>query len=861
MGCEKFRDGGMGVGGVRASMERRWLINAKTTVMRQRKWQEVRMQKEQEEMKKVAEILEKRKRERARLAAYIHMQPAKCAVNATKCTRKVTKRSNWNTCLMEDQELILRLREKSAVARNSYNQRADIAADDLWQGSEKGQHYGTYTNSYRKGYHAPEHNFLMATRYMDDTAYEIYSNPERDHNDSDQVSEASAAKGSIRSEPLRSAIWAPDVPTYASMAEEVRYQPAAKAKRFSAIASEKEDDHQPGLRLEKHFQAPATKSNHRVVSKLAESHAEAYSRAASSAALGQKESSSKPDSDLREEILKARLANEAATARLIAEVSAIESRLEDCNRSLQPLDFREGESEGITGELNQYTSDTDPLSGESCGETDSNFSSDSDEVASASFQKTTTDRNENGLGKPQHEAFQPCKQVIEKKVVAAASDPQPSNDIDWNTVTVGSPESCHDMQMVSTETNSRNEEKARSYEDQKSHRSSKIMAAAADNPHTETSSEIDWNLVTASSPESCEKIEGNSFQATREACTYHKEVKAGSEESPAGTSEGKAATTVKSRKDSPQVWEIDWDNHTDRWLNNRKDSNQIKQQARPSSLSGIGEWRLPANQNSVRQQQTEDSVSLREERQRIESCSRRPPIIPEGNGNSCRARVELPVLPLHHLNLGISQPMYRNCMQTHSVQPGYHQAENNLQDASRGVGFGKRFDSSPDKENYRKSQSGALTEEEEKIFASLERLDWKLAALHTRSVSTGRDSYVSQGEFSTKSAPAVMGPPIKKLGHAGVHSAKKPIPYSTVPPRPLTPQSQRPPTGLRRRRQVGLTNKCAGKASNSCPKYVAGSSKDTCVQSEMGSEKLHSSRGTIVCHQSAGQLFHAVSAY
>lgn len=36
MGCEKFRDGGMGVGGVRASMERRWLINAKTTVMRQR---------------------------------------------------------------------------------------------------------------------------------------------------------------------------------------------------------------------------------------------------------------------------------------------------------------------------------------------------------------------------------------------------------------------------------------------------------------------------------------------------------------------------------------------------------------------------------------------------------------------------------------------------------------------------------------------------------------------------------------------------------------------------------------------------------------------------------------------------------
>lgn len=43
-------------------------------------------------------------------------------------------------------------------------------------------------------------------------------------------------------------------------------------------------------------------------------------------------------SSLQEEIVKARLANEAATARLIAEVTAIQSRLAECNHP-EPLDF------------------------------------------------------------------------------------------------------------------------------------------------------------------------------------------------------------------------------------------------------------------------------------------------------------------------------------------------------------------------------------------------------------------------------------------------------------------------------------------------------------------------------------------
>jgi seryl-tRNA synthetase len=54
----------------------------------------------------------------------------------------------------------------------------------------------------------------------------------------------------------------------------------------------------------------------------------------------------------REELVKSRLANEAETTRLIAEVTAIESRLEDCNSNLKSLEIRE-HSDEFSQDINQ----------------------------------------------------------------------------------------------------------------------------------------------------------------------------------------------------------------------------------------------------------------------------------------------------------------------------------------------------------------------------------------------------------------------------------------------------------------------------------------------------------------------------
>ena len=93
--------------------------------------------------------------------------------------------------------------------------------------------------------------------------------------------------------------------------------------------------------------------------------------------------------------------------------------------------------------------------------------------------------------------------------------------------------------------------------------------------------------------------------------------------------------------------------------------------------------------------------------------------------------------------------------------------------------------SSGDKKHHSKIEKCSIVEEEQKIFASLERLDWKLAAIGLRTRNVGRESTVSQGQQSMMSAPAVMRPPPRTVMERFSLSRKKGLPYSAIPPRPL----------------------------------------------------------------------------
>lgn len=93
-----------------------------------RKYQELRIRLEQEEMRKAAEILERRRKERARLNQYIHSvyQPHVKPQHNLKVQRnrhtgrgEFFKRPPWSTSLIQDQESILRLRQKEMSVMNA----------------------------------------------------------------------------------------------------------------------------------------------------------------------------------------------------------------------------------------------------------------------------------------------------------------------------------------------------------------------------------------------------------------------------------------------------------------------------------------------------------------------------------------------------------------------------------------------------------------------------------------------------------------------------------------------------------------------------------------------------------------------
>ncbi|KAL2630581.1 hypothetical protein R1flu_015267 [Riccia fluitans] len=698
------------------------------------------MQKEQEEMKKVAEVLEKRKQERARLAAYIHVHPVKgSTINSPKSFKNENKRTRWKSFLMEDQEVIMKFREKTAITHNSYyhqkKNHPNALADNILKGSERVQPCGAYTNSYMKGYHAPDQNFAaMGSKYMDDTTtYESYDHLnkypfDRYHDlDTDQCSEVSAAKFSIKSEPIRQIAWAPDIPTYASMVGETQRETTMQSKRYGVNTLMKED----GLPKVVHstISQTAEQEKRNLVTKRAETYGEAYMTTSNSDIRGDESCSAEHNSNLKEEILKARQANEQETARLIAKADAIESHLESCNLSLRPLDFREAEPDGETQE--QLLERNDTLS-VSLDETDSNFSTEETLTGLFSERSARTD------------------QIIN---TTSTSDPQLSTEIDWTSMTVGSTK-CPEMKMVNLEIKSGVQEYAKSEETHQGLRNKVILDYAS----TKHSVEINGSIHSESNTET--KIPG--FQITKEAHAHHKMVTA--------SGDPKLETNIS--------WDINWDTPT-KHIPRKKPSFDCLQSSQMISHSCIprppakDEWKIPVTKQRMIKTEYAAIDNLKEERQGFESCCRHPLVGLERDGDMFHGQEEdnISSLPLHHV--GFSQPIYKTYPQEERTPQG------NTMLSGRGSGF------TGDKKTHQNFHTGALIEEEDKIFASLERLDWKLAALQSRSVSTGRVSFVSQGEFSTKSAPAVMGPAIRKQGLAGLQSAKKTLPYSTVPPRPL----------------------------------------------------------------------------
>ncbi|XP_073385255.1 uncharacterized protein [Physcomitrium patens] len=109
-------------------------------------------------------------------------------------------------------------------------------------------------------------------------------------------------------------------------------------------------------------------------------------------------------------------------------------------------------------------------------------------------------------------------------------------------------------------------------------------------------------------------------------------------------------------------------------------------------------------------------------------------------------------------------------------------------------------DSLGDKENYSMSSSN---DQERSILASLERLDWKLAAISARAMNRTitTPSLISQNQTSIQSAPAATR--FKESSTDGT-----PRKVSMHPLRPSSVKTHKPPTrNFRQRRIVGVTNK------------------------------------------------------
>lgn len=122
MGCEKGKGGFLAA--LRSSMERRRVTNAKVTSLRQRKFQELTMLREQESLQRAKQILERRKNERNRLNAYMRSignphtkHPDQFRKMRRHNTEGIYGRPPWSASLRSDFETLMKLKEKEiAVA-------------------------------------------------------------------------------------------------------------------------------------------------------------------------------------------------------------------------------------------------------------------------------------------------------------------------------------------------------------------------------------------------------------------------------------------------------------------------------------------------------------------------------------------------------------------------------------------------------------------------------------------------------------------------------------------------------------------------------------------------------------------------
>lgn len=153
--------------------------------------------------------------------------------------------------------------------------------------------------------------------------------------------------------------------------------------------------------------------------------------------------------------------------------------------------------------------------------------------------------------------------------------------------------------------------------------------------------------------------------------------------------------------------------------------------------------------------------------------------------------------PSRYTNIGyrdLSEPPHTKLHKQHCfystqgpIQSGYSQPrsppqipQSPKQDAPQDNRYHVCHDSLGDKENYSVGVHVEWSDDQElSILASLERLDWKLAAISARGLNkaTPAPSVVSQGQSSIKSAPAMMG-------HFGVPAegrARKPAIYPLRP--------------------------------------------------------------------------------
>ncbi|XP_002971362.2 uncharacterized protein LOC9642123 [Selaginella moellendorffii] len=293
-------------------MERKRIANARQTAMRQRKFQRLARQQEEEDKRLVKEALESRKKERARLSAYLYLTIPKDKTQQPLRTRQnsTVKAKPSKPCIVQNQDFAARLRETmKAAAQNSF------LRDETRQ------------LFFRMGTHVPSRTPSEDLTW--DQSRLLGSFDE----ETDNALRKCAAAKNLRVTFHPAAVLKEDALGHGPEAEGQLF-----SEQFGRFAESREGDVVRPLSPTIVFDGPDPDSSSNS-SFLAQTTAETLSkpegRFSIPQALAADEQKTSID-DLNaflEEALKLRLENENATNRMIAEVTGLESRLDD----LQPM--------------------------------------------------------------------------------------------------------------------------------------------------------------------------------------------------------------------------------------------------------------------------------------------------------------------------------------------------------------------------------------------------------------------------------------------------------------------------------------------------------------------------------------------